>query len=54
MTGLPFVFAVWTAQDGIDLGDLPEQLEQAKRRGLADVDRIVEQYARLRGRRKAR
>src|SRR5882757_4785757 len=33
LTGLPFVFAVWTARKGIDLGELPQRLEQAKREG---------------------
>src|SRR4051812_29323746 len=49
MTGLPFVFAVWVARDGVDLGDLPARLEQAKRDGLANVHQIVERYAIPRG-----
>lgn len=49
MTGLPFVFAAWMARSEIDLRDLPARLEQAKRRGLAHVDEIVEQYAIPRG-----
>jgi chorismate dehydratase len=49
LTGLPFVFAVWTARGGVDLGDLPERLEQAKRNGLASVREIVERHAVRRG-----
>jgi chorismate dehydratase len=49
LTGLPFVFAVWTARQGVNLGDLPERLEQAKRAGLADVERIVKRHAVPRG-----
>lgn len=41
MTGLPFVFAVWTARSGADLGTLPARLEQARIAGLQNVDRIV-------------
>jgi chorismate dehydratase len=49
LTGLPFVFAVWTARDGVDLGDLPRRLEEAKRRGLENVAEIVKRYAMGRG-----
>ncbi len=49
MTGLPFVFAVWTARKGVDLGDLPERLESAKRAGLEHVDDLVTHYALPRG-----
>jgi chorismate dehydratase len=49
LTGLPFVFAVWTARKGIDLGDLPEQLEQAKEAGLASVSEIVQRHAVAKG-----
>jgi chorismate dehydratase len=49
LTGLPFVFAVWTARDGVDLGDLPGRLEEAKRRGLENVAEIVKRYAVGRG-----
>jgi len=48
-TGLPFVFAVWCARDGVDLGDLPDVLTRAKQRGLADVRPIVERHAVPRG-----
>ncbi|MDD4889150.1 MAG: menaquinone biosynthesis protein [Phycisphaerae bacterium] len=40
-TGLPFVFAVWSAQGGRDLGDLPAILAGAKSAGLANRERIA-------------
>ncbi|HYE19887.1 MAG TPA: menaquinone biosynthesis protein [Tepidisphaeraceae bacterium] len=49
LTGLPFVFAVWTARQGVELGDLPARLERAKRGGLGHVREIVEKYAVGRG-----
>lgn len=49
LTGLPFVFAVWCARRGVELGDLPRALERAKRAGLADVDSLVRDYAVPRG-----
>jgi chorismate dehydratase len=49
LTGLPFVFAVWTARGGVDLGDLPRRLEEAKRRGLENVTEIVKRHAVGRG-----
>jgi chorismate dehydratase len=49
LTGLPFVFAAWIARDGVDLGDLPERLELAKRDGLAHLDEIVQRHAVPRG-----
>jgi chorismate dehydratase len=45
MTGMPFVFAVWVARAGIELGQLPAVLEQSKRDGLAHVDDLVARYA---------
>jgi chorismate dehydratase len=48
-TGLPFVFAVWMARVGVELGDLPEKLKTAKRAGLQHVDQLVEQFAVPRG-----
>ena len=35
LTGLPFVFALWVARAGVDLGDLPDALEQSRAAGLA-------------------
>jgi chorismate dehydratase len=49
LTGLPFVFAVWTAVPGLALGNLLDRLVQAKRRGLADPDALVARYAVPRG-----
>jgi len=49
LTGMPFVFAVWTARSGVDLGDLPARLTAAKRAGLTHVREIVEQHAVRRG-----
>jgi len=48
-TGLPFVFACWMARDGVELGDLPQQLASAKRDGLANVESIIERFAIPRG-----
>ena len=48
-TGLPFVFAAWMARGGVDLGDLPDRLDRAKRAGLANVERIVAREAEPRG-----
>ena len=45
LTGLPFVFAAWMGRADADPGDLPELLVDARRRGLADVDRIVAEFA---------
>lgn len=41
LTGLPFVFAVWTARAGVDLGDLPTKLTRAREQGLAHVDDLI-------------
>ena len=49
LTGLPFLFAVWTARAGVDLGDLPARLARAKTEGLRDVDGIVRRLAVPRG-----
>ena len=49
LTGLPFVFAVWMARVGVDLGDLPARLERAKREGLGHVDELIERCAIPRG-----
>jgi chorismate dehydratase len=45
MTGLPFVFAVWTARTGVDLGDMPQRLERAKRDGIEHVNELIQKYA---------
>ncbi|MGA3068398.1 MAG: MqnA/MqnD/SBP family protein, partial [Tepidisphaeraceae bacterium] len=49
LTGMPFVFAVWTARGGVELGDLPERLERAKEGGLANLEAIVAEHAQSRG-----
>jgi chorismate dehydratase len=48
-TGLPFVFAAWIARGGVDLRDVPQRLELAKRAGLEHVDEIIERFAQPRG-----
>lgn len=49
MTGLPFVFAAWVARGDAELGDLPAQLERAKREGMAHLAEIVQRDAIPRG-----
>lgn len=44
-TGLPFVFAAWVARPGVDLRDLPATLDQCRREGLANIERIVSRHA---------
>ncbi len=41
MTGLPFVFALWVARAGVELGALPAALEQARSAGLAAADALA-------------
>jgi chorismate dehydratase len=35
LTGLPFVFALWVARGGVELGDLPDALERSRATGLS-------------------
>jgi len=49
LTGLPFVFAVWMTRRGVDVGDLPQRLEEAKRAGLTRVDDMIARFAVPRG-----
>lgn len=52
MTGLPFVFAVWTARPGLDgptLHSLSELLQRAKALGLQNIDEVLTRYAEPRG-----
>ncbi len=49
MTGLPFVFAIWVAREGVPLRDLAERLEAAKRQGLRHVSEIITRHAVPRG-----
>lgn len=45
LTGLPFVFAVWTARPGYDGGAVSQVLRRARERGMAGVEGIVARYA---------
>ena len=45
LTGLPFVFAIWTARPDFALGDLPQRLSIARERGLMRVDELVDHDA---------
>jgi chorismate dehydratase len=49
LTGLPFVFAIWTARKGVDLGDLPARLTRARLEGVAHVDVLIQRHAIPRG-----
>jgi chorismate dehydratase len=40
-TNLPFVYAVWSARAGVDLGGVPAALAEAKRRGRQRLARIA-------------
>ena len=44
LTSLPFVFALWVARPGVDLGDLPEALARCRAAGLAEADAIARRY----------
>lgn len=48
-TGLPFVWAVWTARPGIDLAALPSALNAARDRGVAAVEEIATEAAARKG-----
>jgi chorismate dehydratase len=37
LTGLPFVFALWVARGGVDLGNVPDALAQSRAMGLANA-----------------
>jgi chorismate dehydratase len=41
LTGLPFVFALWVARPGVDLGDLPDALERSRAQGLLYADSLA-------------
>ncbi len=45
MTGLPFVFAVWTVRPGVEIGDLSPRLSEALRLGLENVDELIRRDA---------
>ncbi|MCA9039435.1 MAG: menaquinone biosynthesis protein [Planctomycetaceae bacterium] len=40
-TGLPFVFAAWAARRGVELGNLPERLSEARDQGVANLHEIA-------------
>ncbi len=44
LTGLPFVFALWVARPGVDLGDLPEALAACRADGLAHAGDLAATY----------
>ena len=44
LTGLPFVFALWVARPGLDLGALPEALERSRADGLAHAADLAATY----------
>lgn len=44
LTGLPFVFALWVARPGVDLGGLPAALEQSRREGLAHAAELAKTH----------
>ena len=48
-TKLPFVFAMWIARSGVELGELPRLLSEARDRGLAQVDAIADREAARKG-----
>jgi chorismate dehydratase len=43
-TGLPFVFALWVARAGVDLGDLPEALARSRAEGLAHAADLAAEH----------
>ena len=45
LTGLPFVFAIWMAREGTDLGDLPEMLDACRLENVQRIDQIVRRHA---------
>ena len=44
LTGLPFVFALWVARPGVDLGNLPSVLDRCRRAGLAHADALAAEF----------
>ncbi|NOZ79211.1 MAG: menaquinone biosynthesis protein [Acidobacteria bacterium] len=49
LTGLPFVFAVWMAREGTDLGHLPTILSRTLETNLGKVARLATSHARSAG-----
>lgn len=48
-TGLPFVFAVWMARQGADLGPIPRMLEARRVDNALRIDQIVTDHAEAHG-----
>jgi chorismate dehydratase len=44
LTSLPFVFALWVARPGLDLGDLPDALARCRAEGLAHADELAAEH----------
>jgi chorismate dehydratase len=44
LTGLPFVFALWVARSGVDLGDLPDALARSRSEGLRHADELARSW----------
>jgi chorismate dehydratase len=44
LTGLPFVFALWVARPGAELGSLPEALLRSRADGLAHADVLAREH----------
>jgi chorismate dehydratase len=44
LTGLPFVFALWVARPDVDLGDLPDALDQSRALGLSHADSLARMH----------
>lgn len=49
VTGLPFVFAVWMAKPGADLGPLPATLKAVRENNQERIDQIVDEHAESHG-----
>ena len=48
-SGLPFVFAMWVARSGVELGGLESALGEARDAGIAHLEQIAEAEAATRG-----
>ncbi len=44
LTGLPFVFALWVARSGVELGDLPDRLDRCRAEGLSHATELAATY----------
>jgi chorismate dehydratase len=44
LTGLPFVFALWVARPGVDLGALPDALARSRAEGLAHARELAAEH----------